>query len=717
MATAREICAWSDRFEPGALARLAVGFRAANGVSLSARAPGFWLSDDPARGGLIVPAGGAVDVEQALAWLGVARNLGAKTRTPILIETRRGVSADDAAALKAAGGALLFPLQFFDWHFRRNQEGADDGASGVDRRLRAAVDRSLITARAPQPYRRLEDLRAPPEDGPIDGGDLLADLVADLSGFPTGPKLRVVTGNAGVGKTVLVNALCQALHERFNDAKRAGAGLASRPLLFSPEELGAKTPETVDALLAQVYNAELAAHVPPEAFRWLNEAGFAVWVFDGLDEFYRAQTDFFPMLATALGAPGSRAQFVVCTRDSLLASSPELGVFLREAKNVGVDAEVYELTRWTGGAKEAFIAQKLAALGYEGAAAESRKRELTALLRKEPALDHLTDLPFYADLFVTTLQQEDAPEAIDEFALLQSAVDALIERERGKISIDWDAFVTPEELAEVREYLDDAEGRGFLSPGENPVSEALAAYGKENLEHILGAAAHLCRRAGDGVRSIGAISLSEWRDVMTSAEFGRFEDAETASRAQLALMQFAFFARGRGGESVSFVHELIAEFLAAKYAFALIQDAPERPEDLGASARRAPAQGRRVLPLRAGAVVRRPVLAGANRRQAGPSFAARRRRPRHSRYDRRRPRGIVRSVTPPARAAHAVARSGKNAAEEKNVKGRIRRPALPLRNAARPRYAFSYDLPVAAATSAAKSLSSFSTPSPTSKRT
>ncbi|MEO1293021.1 MAG: hypothetical protein AAFV62_09360, partial [Pseudomonadota bacterium] len=232
-------------FSARRLFALVTGFMAARGFAGAESAPGIWLGhkgegEQEQLGAVLVPSRlgvAGVDVDWAVDAMTTLQGKGAQGRIPIVVTSRRGLSSDDMKRLVAAGGSVLFPIQFIDWYFRRDQSGeGDEGASRIDDKLRRMVDQDLIRTRAPQPFRYLRDLSANPADeAPVaDGSDLFKTLFDALTEPVEKPKLRVICGHAGVGKTVLVNVLVDRLRTAFNEAKAANRpGL--RPLFFSPE--------------------------------------------------------------------------------------------------------------------------------------------------------------------------------------------------------------------------------------------------------------------------------------------------------------------------------------------------------------------------------------------------------------------------------------------------------------------------------------------------
>ncbi|MCI4663076.1 MAG: hypothetical protein MRY63_14800 [Neomegalonema sp.] len=571
------------------LNQLVIGFMNARGFDGAEAAPGIWIGTRPVadgtmrHGAVLIPSRlgvAAVDVDWAISAVLLAQGKGVEGRIPIVVTSRRGLSSEDMKRIVAAGGTVLYPLQFIDWYFRRDQSADDeDAATGIDEKLRKVIDQDLIRLRAPQPYRRLTHFETEAGSKPVpDGEDLFRTLFDEMRQFPEGPRLRVICGHAGVGKTVLVNVLVDRLRTAFNEAKTANR-IAARPMFFSPDDLGSTVPESVDELIEEVQGTDVTRHVPPDAFHWLHEEGFSIWVFDGLDEFYRRQNDFFEVIERKLSDRNGLAQIIISTRDSLLSSSPHLLQFLEQRRRIDPDSvEVLELVTWDAPAKRAFIEIKLRESAEEPSDFNARVDQILTRLEEDPGLQELTALPFYCDLYVGALLDGREEALGDEFSLLQSAVDALIERESGKLSVDWDVFVSESEEDEVQKLAQDAMARGLVGDGQNPFMDALRQYGQDNLEYLLGGAAHFYRFAAEDARPLSQISVSEWSEVLSPAYIDASLDEETEKRVQLALMQFAFFARGEGGDHMTFVHDLIADYLAGKYAFALIDQYRDRPE-------------------------------------------------------------------------------------------------------------------------------------------
>lgn len=515
-----------------------------------------------------IAANAADPTAAALRAIADLRAAGAAAEEPIPV-VKRGRAGINRAQIAAAGGSPLTPAQFFDWYYRARAASETDDKSNVSARLRAKFNRFLSETRAPQPFRRLSalDADAPPL---ARGRDLFETVAADFAAAPTRPRLIVLCGPAGVGKSVLTAHLLKAAHDAFNAAKNRDA-LGARPILFEPVELGstaqgASEIHSFDRLIDRLFGAEIARAVPAPAFAWLNQNGLNSWTLDGLDEFFRRQTDFFELIAQALDAPGGRAQILISTRDSLFASSDALRGFLgRRLQERPDETEIYELEPWDAAAKRAYIAAVLAA--EQGSAHPPQINAIAERIEARADLAELSNLPFYCSLLVAAIRRGDEKALASEFALLQFTIDAMIDREAvEKQVIRLHEFVADFDREELAEAVA-ADG------GDDAALEAaVEARGRAELLDMLGLAAFLYLFAEP--EPLDAMAAADWIDGVLPTLIGPELDEASAARLELALAHFPLFGRGDAEGDVRFVHRLIAEYLAATYALNLIRFNP-----------------------------------------------------------------------------------------------------------------------------------------------
>ena len=233
----------------------------------------------------------------------------------------RRASAEDGAPGELLPGGIRVPIQFFDTDYKGDTASGDKVRSALGEVLKQAER----MRRAAQPFLIRRGLG--PEDCVGGAADLVEHLDTALRDPGRGARLRVIDGAAGSGKTVAFNALLDASFKEFKAAK-AQHVLGRRPIAFLPDHIRGEAIGYVDDVLDAAADAEMAQAVEPEQLRWLLKHGFAAWMFDGLDEFYAGDNDFFPFLEAELADPNSQAQILICTRDSLLSSSERVRGFI-----------------------------------------------------------------------------------------------------------------------------------------------------------------------------------------------------------------------------------------------------------------------------------------------------------------------------------------------------------------------------------------------------
>ena len=270
--------------------------------------------------------------------------------------------------------------------------------------------------------------------------------------------------------------------------------------MFLPEHLRGRQVGYVDDVIAAVAETDIAELTTPEQFKWLLKNGHAIWMFDGLDEFYAGDSDFFSFVEEALNAPDSRAQFVICTRDSLLGSSPAFRAFLERQLAAGDTTEIFELSPWTSEAWRALAWLELEG-GREGALDSPRVERFVATLERSSEIAALAQLPFYCSVMLSHFHGNgDMPH--DELDVLDLLVDSMIRREHGKSVFQWQDFVDVEALAQSLE--DEAVRLEVPVPDgddlEAAVCRLLDEQAPELLFELIGGLAHRLRRTATGAR-------------------------------------------------------------------------------------------------------------------------------------------------------------------------------------------------------------------------
>lgn len=418
-------------------------------------------------------------------------------------------------------------VEFFDAEFKF--ERARSALSAIQE-LRSA---DASAHRVPQPY-SIDDAR------PERSADLFPHLLSVVSKADR-PSVHIVVGRAGIGKSVLFQALFSELYERFIESK-AARKVSRRPIPLLPahrrDAFGLRTELIVESFL----NTEVASPIKRNLFEWLLVNGFMVWLLDGLDELYAGDPTFFDYLLDLITRKGSRAQIVVCCRDSLLTTCDAFAEFREWCAGDATSVQVYRLEPWDRGSK-----RLLAYLALEKRRPHSGDREsesVAAFMQRvdeSPSLKAVSDLPYYCRLLIDLHERGELRQFDNDLELVDFAVERMIAREQEKGILDLGLFV-PHGL---QDWLQDIAAE-YVESGMVGVSRDQASlYGQLVLRDDV----HEQRRA----------------DALTT------------------LLQFPLFTEGSAGQSVRFAHDLIAESLAARaYLRALARQAANVGHRLGA---------------------------------------------------------------------------------------------------------------------------------------
>jgi hypothetical protein len=484
-----------------------------------------------------------------------------------LVASRQGYSQSfvtEATRILGRPGGIRVPVEFFDSDYRIE--------SAEGRRARSVLGNVLMLAakvrRVAQPF---TVRTGPSEDDRIDpGSDLVEHLDTAMRDPVPNVRLRIIDGAAGSGKTVAFNALATALYEEFMAAKKARHGRA-RPILFLPEHLRGKRIGYVDDILAAVADTDMAEPTTPNQAKWLLNNGHAIWMFDGLDEFYGGGSDFFSFVEEALQTPGSKAQFVICARDSLQASAPAVRAFVERQLAAG-RAEIYELRPWTADAWRQLAWLELEQ-GRQGAHDSPRVQQFVSSLERWSEIAAMARLPFYCRVLLSHFCQNGTMPR-DEFEILELLVGSMIRREHGKHVFQWQDFVDVDALAQA---LEDEMSRQHLPvpQGEevqSAICRLLDEQAPELLFELIGGLAHRIRHTASTGAEPG-FSIDDARNLITIGSASSGHDNDILRRLRLTLVRFAFFGPGRKVGSLDFTHDILAEYFAARYAMVKIETA------------------------------------------------------------------------------------------------------------------------------------------------
>jgi len=426
----------------------------------------------------------------------------------IVADTFGGFSQRFRGEADSFGVQRRVPIQFFDTPFK--SEGLTPATSLTLSELRKPI------ARIPQPFSVLTN--GEPQKK---GEDLLEHLRREFR-FAEGASLRIIVGPAGVGKTWFFRSLFSGLYDYFLEQKRKLEAFP-RPVplvsdYFHRRGVALRTQDLVREFIDQ----ELETYVSQATFEWMLEHGYALWLFDGLDELYAGDRRFFELLADLLTRPPeSKAQILICARESLLASCPAFTDFIKDfppGQSQEPAIELYRLERWEHPSKRAFAGLHLSD--------PPKESEFLTYISRSDSLRSLSSLPYYCNLLIDEFKQGNTAEFSDDFALIAHTVSAIIEREKGKTGI---GVLLQSNL----------QSNGLDEWLETVASEYYATNS----------------------RGVNKTDAETYAMLVLNPELSEVERQSTIT----TLIQFPLLARGTEAGVLRFEHELIAEYLVGHH--------------------------------------------------------------------------------------------------------------------------------------------------------
>jgi hypothetical protein len=424
-------------------------------------------------------------------------------------------------AEKKFGIKFRVPIQFFDTPFK-SDELTEATATAINE-LRRPVPR------IPQPYSVLANGELTQQ-----GEDLLEHLRNEFR-YAEKPCLRIIVGPAGIGKTWFFRNLFADLYNHFRTQKNKLESFP-RPIPLIPKYFHGRgvTLRTQD-LVREFIETEVETYVPQTAFEWMLTHGYASWLFDGLDELYAGDPRFFEILADLLTRPPeSKAQILICARESLLSSSTTFTDFIKDFPPGISDEpkiELYRLERWDHSSKRAFAALHLSN-------PQSEPQFLTYISRSE-SLRTLSSLPYYCSLLIEEFKRNNTEDFTDDFTLLSHAITGIIEREK-----------------EI----------GVLKPSN---------LQPNGLDEWLETIASVCYTTN--FKGINKADAETYAMLVSHPDLSESERTSTIT----TLLQFPLLARGAEVGILTFEHDLIAEYLVGRYWLRrLISDPPRMAHEL-----------------------------------------------------------------------------------------------------------------------------------------
>jgi hypothetical protein len=439
-------------------------------------------------------------------------------RCIILVESLEGISKTFRSITSSRNVKIRVPVQFFDAAFR--VEASPEATSSVIKSLR---DISDIGRPIPQPFSEAQgDVR---HTGP----DLFTHLQRELTSA-VGPCIRFVVGSAGVGKSILFRRLFYVLYRDFLDSKNH-LRMSARPIPLVPEHLRETYTIRTLALVDSFPRSDVAAPVSRETLEWMLTNRCCIWMFDGLDELYSGDPEFFDYVLDLLTRQDSNAQILVCARDSLLSSNDRFVQFLRSFSPAEPAVRVYRLTDWDVTAKREFASVRLAG-STSGEGIPSTVANFINVVNSNASIRQLSGLPYYCSLLVERFKDGQSLSVTDQFELLGEVVSAMQARELAKGTILPDAF----EAEGLDDFLETIAADYCLNNYSGTAIDDVQGYSEIVLRHCL--------------------SDEDRQKLVTS------------------LVQYPLFVDANRPGFVSFKHELLAEYLFGRQLAKMVKGGP-----------------------------------------------------------------------------------------------------------------------------------------------
>jgi len=409
-----------------------------------------------------------------------------------------GFSRDFMNELKSLNVLYRVPIQFFDTPFK---------ADKAPERMQTAI-KSLLQPlkRIPQPYSmRIKGMQR------SKGDDLLEDLYKSIQSSKS-PCLRIVLGPAGVGKTWLFNTLFSQLYEKFGKEKKSLEEFP-RPIPLLPEYMRRTGSPRTKQLVNTFIEQELSSIIPRTTFEWFITHGFALWMFDGLDELYAGDEDFFNYLADLLTEPESKSQIVICARDSLQKSSESFIQFLDDFES-DPQVELYHLENWGTKSKRAFASRHLG---------PPKNTMFFDYISKSSSLRGLSSLPYYCQLLLREFEEGKTEEYTDQLSLVENVLSGITKREIEKGLLRTEDF----EPNGLDEWMESLASTQFVK----------------------------------GSQGVNVSDVQTYAEIVLKTGISD----EDRQNAITTLTRFPLLGSGNIPGTLVFEHELIADYLAGKY--------------------------------------------------------------------------------------------------------------------------------------------------------
>ena len=367
-------------------------------------------------------------------------------------------------------------------------------------------------------------------------------------------------------------------------------GVAARTIRFTPEEIVDAPSYSASRLFEAIAETPEAGLGQRALLDWRLREGLLLLMFDGLDEFFADQDDFFTELESRYLGGTSRAQILICLRDSLLSTSSAVRDLVdRLNAHPQCRLSILKIEQWTP--EEARLRDFAWARIEERAAqaGEADTPRVEAFMKFMLDQRHWRDvagLPFFLQAAAEALREEKTARIKDPLDLIDLLIERICEREWAKLDrsaphltraeaafarrpdllrrLNFSVALAFKGAAWVR-LLETMFGVAPAAPEQiedaDKLFEMLSAFeGRADFMALLEDLAHLKRRGGDGA----ALTRERLLEMYSSAApLDRTQAAR--KRGEIVLRQFALFEAAEG-DAVDFNHVIIADHLAGKAA-------------------------------------------------------------------------------------------------------------------------------------------------------
>ena len=567
--------------------------------------------------------------ENTLAELSASAKRDPGATKVVILPNLLAFGAPFQTGVKNAGGEIRAYAHFFDEPFAQGKKGRlglatgsaeTEDASELARSLikPERLDEDLLLAilplshpgykqilarppeRVPQPYFIREGLQ-PPDPDAIPKLDLFNHLREKISHLAERPEVFMIVAPAGAGKTYLLEARFTYRFESFMLAK-SKQQLDNRPIPVLPQSLLRAKSYSPQALFNAIAETECAGVLTPEGLDHLVRLGRLTLMIDGLDEFFAEQKDFFAEMQHRYIVTESKARIFIVLRDSLLTTSPNVRNLVADLDDLArqdiISFNNYQLALWD----KADSKRTMAWLRLEkrrprpSDVDEGPVGEFLGQLQRLPIMNDLARLPYYCEkLLERFIELPNRALPDNPYDLLEYVLDKLIKREWAKHDVGRNGKLNPEELFlsgadAFRAFLDrlKAAAGKFVggTTGEASVSDAAQQYraqqGEQTFRAMLEEAAYYYRRiptwastTGDAQKPRIERILEELYGEAHPSLLTRIE----GGKGLRILLQFGLFTQG-AGDSTAFTHEIMADYLSARYAIIRIRDRPAEFSDI-----------------------------------------------------------------------------------------------------------------------------------------